>query len=297
MWFAPAFILLGLIGAFVGAAFQIVGWMGALLFIVPILVLRYTFTLYVRNARRSIQALQLAKQEVEQAHSAQERTLRELIEVIAAVIDARDNSTFGHSRQVAWYAEHVGRQLGLGERDLNTLRTAALLHDLGKVGVPEPILKKPARLTSEEYEIIKQHAALGERILGTVSELGPVARAVGEHHERFDGSGYPQGKRGDEITLAGRIVAVADTLDSILSDRPYSRARPLAAALAELDRCAGSHFDPAVVAAVHALVAQLGPGAFGNSAEAGSVDWSANVAAQLGLHGAPVRQAAAGQQP
>ncbi|HWI52910.1 MAG TPA: HD-GYP domain-containing protein [Symbiobacteriaceae bacterium] len=269
IWFAPAYVLLGLIGAYLGAAFHAVGLIGALLFGVPVLVLRYTFTLYARKSQSSILALRKAKQEVEQAHAKQERTLEQLIIMISSIIDARDNSTYGHSQQVARYAMAIGQVLGMSPEEIRHLRTAALLHDLGKVGVPEAILKKPARLTPAEYAIIQEHAALGERILAQVEALEPVARVVGEHHERYDGTGYPQARAGEAISLAGRIVAVADTLDSILSDRPYSRARPLAAALAELERCAGQHFDPQVVAAVHQLVADLGPGAFVNSAETG----------------------------
>ncbi|HWI66199.1 MAG TPA: HD-GYP domain-containing protein [Symbiobacteriaceae bacterium] len=269
VWFAPAYILLGLIGMYLGAAFHAVGLIGALLFSVPVLVLRYTFTLYARKSQSSIQALRRAKQDVENANARQERTLEQLIIMISSIIDARDNSTYGHSRQVASYAVAIGQLMGMSPDEVAQLRTAALLHDLGKVGVPEAILKKPARLTPEEYATIKEHAALGERILAQVEELAPVARIVGEHHERYDGTGYPEARTGEAITLAGRIVAVADTLDSILSDRPYSKARSLEAALAELERCAGSHFDPRVVAAVHQLAETIGPGAFVNSAAAG----------------------------
>jgi diguanylate cyclase (GGDEF)-like protein/putative nucleotidyltransferase with HDIG domain len=269
IWFAPAYILLGLIGAYLGAAFHAVGLMGALLFSLPVLVLRYTFTLYARKSHSSIVALRKAKQEVEAANAAQQRTVDQLIVMISRIIDARDNSTYGHSRQVANYAVAIAREMEMAEAEIETLRTAALLHDLGKVGVPEAILKKPARLTPEEYTIIKEHAALGERILAEVEELGRVARAVGEHHERFDGTGYPQGKAGEAISLAGRILAVADTLDSILSDRPYSRARPLDVALAELRRCSGQQFDPRVVAVALRLAETLGPGAFVNSAAVG----------------------------
>ena len=129
---------------------------------------------------------------------------------------------------------------------------------MGKVSIPEAILHKPERLTPEEYEIVKEHTRVGERILAEVGPLTEVARMVGEHHERFDGSGYPRGKAGAEISLGGRIVAVADSLDSILSDRPYSKGRSLAWALAELDRCAGTQFDPLVVEALHRVVQEEG---------------------------------------
>jgi HD-GYP domain-containing protein (c-di-GMP phosphodiesterase class II) len=165
----------------------------------------------------------------------------------------------GHSGRVAAYAVALGEELRLGERELAYLHTAGLLHDLGKIGVPEAILHKPARLTPEEYAIVQGHAALGERILAAVRPLAEVARMVGDHHERYDGAGYPHAEAGEAITRGGRILAVADTLDSILSDRPYAEGKPLAWALAELDRCAGAHFDPEVVAALHRVVAARGP--------------------------------------
>jgi diguanylate cyclase (GGDEF)-like protein/putative nucleotidyltransferase with HDIG domain len=275
-WFSPTNILLdlllGLTGAFLGGAHAQLGLLGAVMVIVPVLLMRVTLAFYARRSRQAIETLRAAKAEAEQAHEEKEETLRKLIETVASIIDARDQSVSGHSHQVARYAVALGRELGLNAGELAMLHTAGLFHDLGKVGIPEAILHKPARLTDEEYQVIKQHAAIGERILSEVRQLEVVARMVGEHHERYDGSGYPKGKRRHAIHIGGRILGVADALDSILSNRPYSQGKELACALEELDRCAGTHFDPEVVAALHRLVDSRGPAFFRASPDHATVD-------------------------
>ncbi|HET7771635.1 MAG TPA: HD domain-containing phosphohydrolase, partial [Chloroflexota bacterium] len=180
-----------------------------------------------------------------------------------------------HSRRVAKFAVAIGKELGMSTSDLATLHTAGLFHDLGKVGIPEAILHKPAKLTADEYTVIKEHAALGQRILSEVPQLADIARMVGEHHERFDGYGYPLGLAAEQISLGGRILVVADALETMLADRPYSRGRELHMALAELDRCAGSHFDPLVVSAVHRAVAVLGADFFASAERLADRDWGA----------------------
>ncbi len=266
-WYSPTKLFLGLTGAFLPTVYAMSGLTGLVMFAVPLLILRSTATLFARNSDKTITALQAAKNEVEEAHREKEEALRQLIETLATVVDARDNAVSGHSKQVSRYAVALGRELGLTPSELALIQTAALLHDMGKVGIPEAILNKPDRLTNEEYEIVKQHAVIGERIIGEVLPLADVARMVGEHHERFDGKGYPRGKSGDGITLGGRIIAVADTLDSILSDRPYSKGRGLTWALAEIERCSGTQFDPAVVKALARVVRSEGPDFFVNSAK------------------------------
>jgi diguanylate cyclase (GGDEF)-like protein/putative nucleotidyltransferase with HDIG domain len=257
-WYSPTKLFLGLTGAFLPGVYSHTGLTGVVMFVVPLLVLRYTLTTYARQSEQTIAALQAAKNEAEAAHLEKEETLHKLIETIANIVDARDNAVAGHSKQVSTYAVALGRSLGLAPRDLALVQTAGLLHDMGKVSIPEAILHKPERLTPEEYEIVKEHTRVGERILAEVGPLTEVARMVGEHHERYDGGGYPRGKAGAEISLGGRIVAVADCLDSILSDRPYSKGRSLAWALAEIDRCAGTQFDPLVVEALHRVVQEEG---------------------------------------
>lgn len=269
-WFGPTNILIGLTGAFLGGAHAQIGLLGTMMFAVPVLVMRFTLVYYARNSQRTIESLRAAKAEVEGAHQEKEETLRKLIETVSLIIDARDNAVSGHSQRVAKYAVALGEELQLTPTELAFVHTAGLLHDLGKVAIPEAILHKPARLTEEEYETIKQHAGVGDRILSEVRPLAEVARMVGEHHERYDGGGYPSGKQGEAISIGGRILAVADTLDSILSDRPYSKGKPLSWALDEIDRCAGTHFDPDVVAALHRMVEAAGPASFCGTAHVGA---------------------------
>lgn len=253
LWIGPAFVFLGLTGGFLGAAFHILGWIGVVVCLTPIFILRFSYMHTATKTHQYIAELERAKHEVELAHEKQVRTLDQLIVTVSSIIDARDRATYGHSQQVANYAVALAEELGIAPADVQRIRIAALLHDLGKVGIPEAILQKPAKLTPEEYEIVKQHSDIGGQILAETEELTDVAQMVREHHEFFNGKGYPSGKAGEEITIGARIIAVADTLDSIISDRPYSRARPLPVALEEFQRCTGSQFDPQVVDALMRL--------------------------------------------
>ncbi|HEY8601732.1 MAG TPA: diguanylate cyclase [Thermomicrobiales bacterium] len=276
-WAAPATLLLGATGAFLGAEYALLGPFGALMFVVPLLVLRFTLGVASRKSRQALATLAAAKAEVEGAHAEKEHTLRQLIDVVAAIIDARDQAVAGHSDRVARYAIALGEEMGLTPRELAYLHTAGLLHDLGKIAIPEAILHKPAKLTTEEFAVVKEHAATGERILSEVQPLLEVARMVGDHHERFDGGGYPNAEAGMAITRGGRILAVADTLDSILSDRPYSKGKPLAWAIDEAERCAGTHFDPEVVAALQRVLAKRGPQFFTSTTESTIPKFEGNV--------------------
>lgn len=191
--------------------------------------------------------------------------LGQLIGMVASIVDARDHADVHHAQRVATYAAVLGQVMGLKVAELTLVHTAGLLHDLGKVGIPEAILYKPAPLTADEYGVVKQHPFIGERILAAVQPLREVACIVGQHHERYDGQGYPRGIPGPAISRGGRILAVADALDAILSNRRYGAGHGLTSALVELDRCAGSQFDPAVVAAVHRVVATRKPAFFSSS--------------------------------
>ena len=274
-WFAPTNILLGLTGAFVGGAHDQLGLTGVIMFIVPVLVMRFTLSFYASRTQRHIETLQAAKAEVEATHHEKEEMLRKLIETVALIIDARDNSVSGHSRRVAKFAVAIGKELRMDATELAVLHTAGLFHDLGKVGIPEAILHKPSKLTADEYTVIKEHAALGQRILSEVPQLADIAKMVGEHHERYDGFGYPAGLAAEQISVGGRILVVADALETMLADRPYSRGRELDAALAELDRCAGTQFDPEVVAAVQRSVTVQGPEFFAGAERQLERNWGA----------------------
>jgi putative nucleotidyltransferase with HDIG domain len=172
------------------------------------------------------------------------------IRALAAALDARDPYTAGHSERVSVVSIAIGRELGLSQPALEVLRLGALLHDIGKIGVSDEVLRKPTVLTASEYDAIKQHPVLGARILRQVPFLAPHLAIVELHHERPDGRGYPYGLRGDDIPLAARIVHVADAYDAMTSARAYRSARPAGEALRELWRCAGTEFHADIVGAL-----------------------------------------------
>ena len=176
------------------------------------------------------------------------------IRALAMALDARDPYTAGHSERVSAISVAIGRQMGLAGDELEVLRLGALLHDIGKIGVSDDVLRKPGELTPEEFELIKQHPGLGARILRSVPFLAPHVAIVELHHERPDGKGYPHGLAGDEIPLLARIAHVADAFDAMTSARAYRPARGSSEALAELWSCAGRQFDAEVV---HALAIAL----------------------------------------
>jgi diguanylate cyclase (GGDEF)-like protein/putative nucleotidyltransferase with HDIG domain len=170
-----------------------------------------------------------------------------VIEALALAIEAKDRSTQRRLRRVQSFAAEIGRMMGLGESELEALRAGALLHDIGKVAVPEYILCKPGRLTPEEFEKMAIHPRVGAEILERVRFPYPVARVVRSHHEKFDGTGYPDGLRGERIPLAARILAVVDSFDALTSERPYRRPLSRDEAVAQLQEGAGAAFDPEVV--------------------------------------------------
>lgn len=174
----------------------------------------------------------------------------ETIEALAVALLERDRYTGEHSEAVIEMSAGVARNLGLGREEVERVRSAALLHDIGKVAIPDDILHKPGPLTDEEWRLMKEHPVIGERILRVVPGLGTIARIVRHEHERWDGGGYPDGLAGEEIPLGSRIIIAADTYHAITSVRPYRAARSHGEAVEELTRCAGAQFDPAVTAAL-----------------------------------------------
>ena len=176
------------------------------------------------------------------------------IRMLAAAIDEKDPYTRGHSDRVAKYSVMVGQQLGLSAEELDRLRISALLHDVGKIGVDDRVLKKPGALTAEEYQIMKQHPSKGANIMRPVAQLKEMLPGIELHHEHVDGKGYPYGLKGDEIPLMARIISVSDTLDAITTNRPYQSAREIDTALEVIRKAAGSKFDPNVVGALEAVV-------------------------------------------
>ncbi len=172
-----------------------------------------------------------------------------IIVSMAGAVDARDAYTHGHSLRVARTALLLGQQLGLPRDKMEPLLLAGILHDVGKIGTPDQILKKPERLSREEFEIMKEHPVAGAKMLSHIPALTEVIPGIRHHHEFWDGSGYPDGLKGEEIPLAGRIILVSDALDAMTTDRIYRKGKPLDHALGEIRKYAGSQFDPTLVAA------------------------------------------------
>ena len=175
-------------------------------------------------------------------------------DLLLAVVRETEPDLDEHNGDVGRLARQLAEHLGLEGDDLDIIVRAAELHDVGKVAIPDEILHKPAALTEEEWQLMRQHTIIGERILAASPGLAPVAELVRASHERWDGGGYPDGLRAEEIPLGARIITVCDSFDAIVSDRPYARGRTIHEALAELERCAGDQFDPEVVAAFAELV-------------------------------------------
>jgi putative nucleotidyltransferase with HDIG domain len=165
----------------------------------------------------------------------------------ARALDLRDKETEGHSRRVTDLTLRLARELGVGPKDLVDIRRGALLHDIGKMGVPDAILLKPAPLTPEEWEVMQRHPSLAYELLSPIEYLRPALDIPYAHHERWDGNGYPRGLEGEEIPLSARIFAVADVFDALTSERPYEAARSRAEAVDHIRAEAGSQFDPLVV--------------------------------------------------
>ena len=198
---------------------------------------------YVRSSRQIMsqsQALGAALAETE-------RTYDTTLQALSNALDVRDSETEGHSRRVVDYMELIIAQMPVAPGHLATLRRGALLHDIGKIGVPDNVLRKPAALSEAEWVVMKRHPEHGARIISQIPFLEDVSRIVRHHHERWDGKGYPEGIAGEAIPLGARIFAVADSFDAMTSDRPYRRAMSVKDARVEVARCRGTQFDPAIV--------------------------------------------------
>ncbi len=226
------------------------------------IVLRVENFLRMRHLYRRLseQKRDLEAQMRERTHEL-ELAHREVVERLALAAEYRDDDTGEHARRVGEYSAMIAQNLGLSPQEVETIRLAAPLHDLGKIGISDLILLKPGKLTSNEFETMKEHALIGSKVLaGSRSPLLEAAETIARsHHEHWDGSGYPYGLAGDDIPLLGRIVAIADVYDALTSDRPYKRAMSHEQALVEIAAQSGSHFDPRVVEAFMEAAERIRP--------------------------------------
>jgi putative nucleotidyltransferase with HDIG domain len=200
------------------------------------------------NYRTNLEALVAARtQQLKTAMNNLERSYDITLEALGEALDLKDAETEGHSRRVTAYTIAIAKRIGIPKEELDIIARGAFLHDIGKMAIPDNILRKPGKLIEEEVSIMKEHAYLGYKILSKIPFLTEAAEIVYAHQERYDGSGYPRGLKGDEIPLGARIFSIADTLDAMTSNRPYRDAQTFQAARKEIELWSGRQFDPQVV--------------------------------------------------
>jgi putative nucleotidyltransferase with HDIG domain len=237
LWLFPYFMVGAAAAGLVHFLNRHIGWQSSLLVLPPIYLMYRSYRLYLGK-------LETEKKHAEQVSSLHLRT----IEALALAIEAKDETTGEHLQRVRIYAMELAKELGLSEDETEALKAASVLHDIGKLAVPEHIISKPGKLTPEEFEKMKIHPTVGAEILEQVHFPYPVVPIVRAHHEKWDGSGYPHGLAGEEIPIGARILSAVDCLDALASDRQYRKALPLDEAMAKVVADAGKSFDPKVVA-------------------------------------------------
>jgi putative nucleotidyltransferase with HDIG domain len=199
---------------------------------------------YQQNLEQVVRArTEMLRQAMEDLEHSYDITL----EALGDALDLKDSETEGHSKRVTAYTIALARAMGISPAEIKVIARGAFLHDIGKMAIPDDILRKPAALSSDEQKVMREHCTRGFNILRKIPFLSEAAEIVFSHQEHYDGSGYPTGLRGGEIPIGARIFAVADTLDAITSDRPYRKASSFDAARQEILRCSGTQFDPSVV--------------------------------------------------
>jgi putative nucleotidyltransferase with HDIG domain len=236
LWLFPYYMVGAATAGLVHVLNRYIGWQSSLLVLPPIYLMYRSYRLY------------LGKLESEKLHAEQVSVLHlRTIEALALAIEAKDQTTGEHLQRVRIYAMELAKELGLSEDEMEALKAASVLHDIGKLAVPESIISKPGKLTPEEFEKMKIHPIVGAEILEQVNFPYPVVPIVRAHHEKWDGSGYPNGLSGESIPIGARILAAVDCLDALASDRQYRKAMPLDDAIAKVVSEAGTSFDPRVV--------------------------------------------------
>ena len=216
-------------------------------FIREIMLRRVSRILELDRLQKHLQReVQRQTRKAEERQNKLERITHQVIQALAGTVDAKDRYTNGHSMRVAKYAKEIARRMGMSRQEQENIYYTGMLHDIGKIGVPDEIINKPGRLTEEEFEIIKTHPVIGSEILKNISEIPGLYLGTRGHHERYDGRGYPDGLAGEEIPLQARIIAVADAYDAMTSNRSYRSFLPQAAVRQEMMKGRGFQHDPAI---------------------------------------------------
>jgi len=240
-------------------AFEMFDLLGLAVFFLPIFLINYSFRMYVSNTKDYVNKL-------EEMNSALDEANLGLLEALGRVIDAYDVFTYGHSKQVSIYAKEISEKMNLSTDQTSEIVRAALIHDIGKVGIKESILVKPGRLSMEERIIMNRHPEIGANIISEMKGLQRLVPLVKFHHERWDGRGYPSHLSGEDIPLGARVLALADSVEAMASDRTYHSRLSFDEIRAEVIRCSGDQFDPAVVQAFLLVCDEKGKELLNNSA-------------------------------
>jgi putative nucleotidyltransferase with HDIG domain len=256
-WLAPYYLGIGFIAYAMVYGYRYDHVTGFLVMVIPMLLLRISQKQYIERTRQVVTELR-EKNEMMNRNSEEIVELNEgLLVTLSEIIDLRDPYVLGHSKQVSHYATEIARLLGLNQKQIDLIRKAGLLHDIGKLGISMEILTKPGRLTPEEYETIKTHAALGGDLVKNSPSLRSLVPIIRHHHEYYNGEGYPDRLAGKQISIEARIVAVADAIEAMTSDRPYRQSLRTEQVTAELIKNSGTQFDPLVVGAALKMVSVI----------------------------------------
>ena len=245
-WMAPYYLGIGFISFSLMFGYAYAGLLGIVTMVIPLVLLRISQAQYVEHTRAIVNEIRQKNQELEKASHEINEMNEGLLSTLSEIIDLRDPYVLGHSKQVSKYATDIARLVGLNDKQIDLIRKAGLLHDIGKLGISMEILTKPARLTAEEFEIIKSHAALGGELVKNSPSLRSLVPIIRHHHEFYNGMGYPDELAGNQISIEARIVAVADAIEAMTSDRPYRKALKPEQVIEELKRYSGTQFDPLV---------------------------------------------------
>lgn len=246
-WMTPYYVGIGLVAYALIFGYKYASVGGLLVMMIPLFILRYSQMQYVEHTRKVVTELRNKNQELEKSANEINELNEGLLTTLSEIIDLRDPYVLGHSKQVSEYSTRIATLLKLSDRQIKLIRKAGLLHDIGKLGVSMEILTKPGKLTAEEFEKIKRHAALGGDLVKNSPSLRPLVPIIRHHHEFYNGRGYPDKLAGSHIPIEARVVAVADAIEAMVSDRPYRKSLRLEQVIDELKRNSGTQFDPLVV--------------------------------------------------